>query len=295
MRLQPDALANEQLWKKLPALPGYSKIGRRKDGAVVIGESSNGVPLLVRQDYGKGRTAALALDMTYLWLQLGQNQRPRTTEGQDAHTRFWRQLVLYLAHQEETEGSVWIKPEVRRVPVGGKVPFGVGVRGKTGVELPDAVYEVRAISPDGKSIPNITVTRDKEADRGSFLKTEQPGEYQLLVKATAKDVDGTPVSDEAKARFLVYEDDTELLRPAADHQFLARLAAAGGGRSYLADELPKFLAELPSKPLAQAGAKVQYWPDWRSNQLSVFPPILLAIFVALLSLEWGLRRWWGLV
>ena len=164
-------------------------------------------------------------------------------------------MVLYLAHQEETEGSVWIKPDLRRVPVGGKVPFGVGVRGKTGVDLPDAVYEVRAISPDGKPIPNVTVSRDRDSDGGSFWKTEQPGEYQLLVKATAKDVDGTPVSDEAKARFLVYQDDTELLRPAADHQFLARLATAGGGRAYIADELPKFLHELPSEPLAQAARR----------------------------------------
>ena len=55
MRLLPDAVANEQLWKRLPALRGYSQIGRRKDGAVVIGESQNSIPLLVRQDYGKGR------------------------------------------------------------------------------------------------------------------------------------------------------------------------------------------------------------------------------------------------
>ncbi|MFL5331193.1 MAG: glutamine amidotransferase [Gemmataceae bacterium] len=295
MRIGPDPAASEMLWKKLPALPGFSKLGKRKASAVVVGESATGVPLLVRQDYGRGRTAALALDETRLWYLLGPNQRPRTTEGQDAHARFWRQLILYLAHQEETEGSVWIKPEVRRVPVGTKVPFGVGVRGKTGIDLPNANFEVKAVHPDGKSAEPVTVARDKESDRGTFWKTDQPGEYQLQVKATAKDVDGTPVSDEAKARFLVYQDDTELLRPAADHQFLARIAAAGDGRAYVAEDLPKFLADLPSQPLPNGGAKVTYIPDWRSNHLGPFPPLLYGVFVVLLGLEWGLRRFWGLV
>jgi hypothetical protein len=276
----------------MPALPGYTKMGSRKSGATVVGESASGLPLLVRQDYGRGRTAALALDMTYLWRTLGVNQRPRTTEGQDAHARFWRQLMLYLAHQEETEGSVWIKPDVRRVAVGAKVPFGVGVRGKTGLDLPNATYEVKASKPDAKSSEAVTVAREREADRGTYWKTDAPGEYVLSVKATATDVDGTPVTDE---RFLVYQDDTELLRPAADRQFLSKLAAAGDGRAYTADELPRFLAELPGKPIPGIGVKLHYYPDWRSTTLGWFPPFLFALFVALLGLEWGLRRWWGLV
>jgi uncharacterized membrane protein len=295
MRIGPDPAASDALWKKLPALPGYTRFGRRKDGAVVVGESAAGAPLLVRQNYGKGRTAALALDMTYLWQQLGQNQRPRTNEGVDLHARFWRQLMLFLAQQEEIEGSVWIKPDMRRVPVGGKVPFGVGVRGKTGLDLPEGKFDTQAVGPDGPLAEPVTTAREKDADRGSFWKTEKSGEYKLIVKGTAKDADGNTVSGEATARFLVFQDDTELLRPAADHEFLARLASAGGGQAFFADDLPKFLEELPGVPLAAAGSKVRYLPDWRSARLGLFPPALFIVFVSLLGLEWGLRRWWGMV
>jgi uncharacterized membrane protein len=296
MKLNSDVAASDALWRKLPALPGFSQLGRRKDLGVVIGQSASGTPLLVRQQYGRGRTAALALDMTYLWQQLGQYQKPRTTEGIDAHARFWRQLLLYLAQQEETEGSVWVKPDVRRISVGSKIPFSVGVRGKTGLDLPDAKFNIQVEGPDGKPLPDpVPTTRDKDADRGTFWKTEQPGEYRLKVKGTAKDADGTAIEGEAFARVIVFQDDTELLRPAADHDFMARIAQASGGDAKLGDELPQYLADLAGKPLTGVGLKVRYLPDWRSTRLGAFPPMLFMIFVLLLGLEWGLRRWWGMV
>jgi hypothetical protein len=296
MKIAPDVAASDLLWSRLPSLPGFTRLGRRKDAAVVIGQSANGTPLLVRQQYGNGRTAALALDMTYLWQQLGQLQNPRTSEGIDAHARFWRQLLLYLAKQEETEGSVWIKPDVRRSSVGSKIPFAVGIRGKTGMDLPDAKFNVQVEGPDGKLLPEpVPTTRDNDSSRGTFWKTEQPGEYKLKVQGSAKDTDGTAIESQAEARVIVFQDDTELLRPAADHDFMARLAQAGGGDAKLADELPEYLEKLAGKPLPGAGHKIRYLPDWRTTQLGAFPPTLFGLFVLLLGMEWGLRRWWGMV
>ena len=41
--------------------------------------------------------------------------------------------------------------------------------------------------------------------------------------------------------------------------------------------------------------KTRHFPDWRKKELSTFLPILLLLFVAILGLEWGLRRMWGMV
>ena len=41
--------------------------------------------------------------------------------------------------------------------------------------------------------------------------------------------------------------------------------------------------------------KPKYIPDWRVDHSKGFLPIWLAIFVALLGTEWGLRRLWGMV
>ena len=52
---------------------------------------------------------AFAGDSTWHW----------TMEGfDDEHKRFWRQVVLWLAHKDETaEGNVWIKLAQRRATV----------------------------------------------------------------------------------------------------------------------------------------------------------------------------------
>src|SRR5262249_11928259 len=101
--------------------------------------------------------------------------------------------------------------------------------------------------------------------------------------------------------------------PAADHDFLAKLARAGGGQSYLADEsrLVKLLGDI--KAQKQHEPHVERWPDWRRNPPPPSPgqsspakdqvatlwssaalPCLI-LFASFLSLEWYLRRRWEMV
>jgi hypothetical protein len=104
------------------------------------------------------------------------------------------------------------------------------------------------------------------------------------------------MDDEAKVRFLVYQDTTELARQAADHVFLEKLAKAGGGKAYRMEELPRVLQELKKQPLVQGQRpKTELYPDWRRSQTTAFLPGYLLAFVGLLGLEWFLRRSWGLV
>jgi len=94
---------------------------------------------------------------------------------------------------------------------------------------------------------------------------------------------------------LVYEDDAEMRQRAANHDFLKSLASAGGGEFHQPDDLVAFLAQLQSQPLPHSLAKADLWPDWRLNQTSGFLVAFFLLFVAVLSLEWLLRRRWGLV
>jgi hypothetical protein len=309
-----DSASWTEVWKKLPRLDGMTAFGRPKPGAVVLAETdlklgrvkdertgrdqAVPLPILVAADRGKGRTMAFAGDTTWLWTTYGL---PKTTEGVDLHAKFWRQMVLWLAHQEDTGTSVVVRPDVRRVPAGGRVGFQVGLKGKTGVELTDAKFgengdgTVEVLGPDGKPLRPVLTSKAGDEQRGSFWQTDRPGEYTLVAKAIGKDVDGQEVKGEDRARFLVYQDDTELLRPAADHDFLRKLSAAGNGRFLKGEELSDFLKELKATPLPQNRPKLRLWPEWRRTAPDAFPPALLLLFVALIGLEWGLRRWWGLV
>jgi uncharacterized membrane protein len=293
MRLTDDPSANEAVWAKLPKLNGMTILGTPKPGATVLAvRGDTGDPVLVSEDYGEGRTLAFAGDTTHLWQRLGL---PRSREGVDAHAHFWKQVVFWLAKRDKSEGNVWVKPDARRLSSGSKLSFSAGLRGKGGITAPEAHFEARVVGPGGVEYP-VPTAPEQGSERGTFWKTDTPGEYRLIVKAQGKDVDGQAIPpQETEARFLVFQDDTELLRRAADHEFLSKLAAATGGKAYKAEELPRFLQELQKQPVPQAKPKAELWPDWRQNNLSGFRVAFLLLFIGLLSGEWLLRRWWGLV
>jgi uncharacterized membrane protein len=289
LRLDPEPAANDRLWGDLASLNGMSRIGKEKPGVVaaVLAESDAKEPVLAARTYGSGRTVAFGGDSTYRWV--------RPPAGHVSHARFWRQLVLWLAKQEEAESNLRLELDARRLTAGSRQGFKVGMRGKGDLPLKDARFEAKVIGPDGVETPVQTV-RDKEDDRGLFWKTDAPGEYRVVVNGTGKDSDG-PVTGEASARFLVSQDDTELARRAADHEFLKRLAASGGGKFHRGgeDELVQYLEELESLPLPGARPRANLWPDWRRSTLSGFLPLFLLAFAALAAGEWFLRRRWGLV
>jgi uncharacterized membrane protein len=288
LRLADKRDENDALWKQLPDLDGRTKLGPVKAGGTVLAAAGDtaGPPLLVAQSYGAGRVLALGADTTHHWKQ--------DDPGNQAHARFWKQLVLWLAKQEEVEGSVWVKPDTRRLAAGNKLGFSVGVRGKGGVDLKDGQFDVHVVGPKDAKTP-VPTARDKDEERGTFWKTDGPGEYRVVVKGKAKDTDGQDVTGETTARFLVYQDDAEMVRRAADHDFLKKLTATGGGSFLRPEELEGYLDKLRTQPLVENRPKTQTWPDWKRNSLSGFLVAYFLLFVGLLSLEWLLRRRWGLV
>jgi uncharacterized membrane protein len=293
MRLTDSLEANRALWDKLPKLDGLTRLGQERRGATVLAvREGTEEPVLVSEDFGEGRTLAFAGDTTWRWQRLGQ---PRSAEGVEAHAHFWRQVVFWLAKRDKAEGNVWIKPDGRRLPAGSKLGFTVGLRGKGGIEAPEAHFEAKVVGPQGTEFP-LPTAREADGERGTFWKTDAPGEYRLVVRGRGKDVDGQAIApQETSVRFLVYQDDAELMRRAADHDFLTKLAVSGGGNYSKAEKLPAFLRELVKAPVSQARPKADLWPDWRRSSLSGFHVGLFTLFVALLGAEWLLRRWWGMV
>jgi uncharacterized membrane protein len=303
-RLAENSTENQLLWSKLHKFDeGVTRLGTPKVTAIVLAKTQNGEPLLVGEpSHGLGRSLAFGADMTYLW--------SRTPETLRAHDRFWQQVVFWLAKRDESGGNVLVLPDTRRLPAGGKLGFTVKLRGKGGIDIPleDARFDVKVVAPDRSESPVLTAPENGE-ERGTFWKTDQPGEYTLVATGQGKDTDGKPIEGlaPARARFLVYQDEAEMARQAADHEFLTKLAAAGGGKFHQPEDLKLFLKQLVSQQLAQGRAKPRLWPDWRraprshsvrDQATTLASSGILAcflLFVLLLSLEWFLRRYWGLV
>jgi hypothetical protein len=243
---------------------------------VVLAESQDNAPLLVAREYGRGRVLAFAGDTTWKWWMAGH---------QALHKRFWRQTVLWLARKDEAaENRVWIKLDQRRFRPGGRVEFSAGAETPEGDPVPDAILQAEIIAPDG-SRRRLTLRRQQELHLGTYLDTQIPGDYTIVVEARKGD---TPLGT-TRARFLVYEQDLELDNPAADPSLLASLSAITGVERPLAPEqLPRLLEEL-QKETEKLEVETQVRHTLYDNWL-----VLLA-FVTLLCLEWYLRKRWGLV
>jgi hypothetical protein len=128
-----------------------------------------------------------------------------------------------------------------------------------------------------------------------FARTDVPGVYRIEVEGKGKDPSGGVVSGRTSARVIVYDEDLELTRTAADHDFLRKLAAAGGGEFRRVEALAAFLNELYERPAEQGKLKLDLWPDWRRTTRSGFLVGFFLAFVVAVSCEWVLRRRWGLV
>src|SRR5262249_15993213 len=96
LRLAEKEADNKAVWDKLPKLEGMTRLGTVKKSATLLAATPQGAPVLVGHGYGAGRVLAFAGDTTWMWR--------RTPEGIEAHARFWKQLVLWLAKQDEAEG-----------------------------------------------------------------------------------------------------------------------------------------------------------------------------------------------
>lgn len=319
LKLADAAGDTAQLWDRLNDKPNKSKftgrsdLGTVKPGAEVYAYASDAdvlfnakdpaalaklPPLLVGHQIGdgnRGRVLALGAMDTMAWQRLGL---PKTRDGKQLHARFWRQLVLWLAHQDVDDGAAFARPEFPRVAVGSRQGIKVGLRGPNGAEVADAKLEVKVIGPnetEATAPPQAVVIDPNGGNRVNFRPTG-PGEYTVKLIASGKTPDGKEAKGEASAKFLSYSEvSEEMVRTAADPEFLQKVATAGGGRAYRLDDLLGYLKELKGQPMERVKPKPRYVPSWEPKREHRFLPGLLTAFALLLGVEWGLRRWWGMV
>jgi hypothetical protein len=277
----PIVELGDDVWSELPPLKGANRIGDDfKANAQVIATSDGArpQPLLVIGQPGLGRVLAFAGDSTWQWVLTGHRE---------AHQRFWRQAVLWLAKKDDDpNATVYVDLASRRVPAGSRLDLVAGVRAVEENEAASAIrYEAAVTRPDGRVV-ELPLPGGGVRTTGVFTDTAEAGDYRMTVSAFRGD---TKLGD-SQSRFNVPRRDLELERPGAEPDTLARLAQAteaDGGRTLALEELPTLLAELAAKELderREVVARTTLYDKW---------PLLL-IFVGLMTSEWLVRRGAGM-
>ncbi len=283
-QLAPTGQDNAALWARLPELTGTLAAGKVRPAAEVLVASERGDPLLVVGQHGPGRTAVVVLDSTWRWSFADE-------QGAEVHRRFWRQLALWLANRRP---EVWVATDRPRYDLGRSRTSGDQIVVRAGVVdlspdevTPPPVVTVTLAAPGGKPEAIAMVMRDNRLE--AHLTPAAIGEYRL--EAVARQ--GEELVGRAQTAFTVTSTNPELAEPLANLEQLKRM----GDQTRPIGGLYAPLAELPDV-LRQVGAASQptvVTHTHRWHLVEEYPWPWLAAFTLVLTLEWLLRRWAGLV
>jgi len=277
-RLVEHAGQNDERWRKLPHLADYQDIGIPKLGAAVLAEYSPGgrarMPLLVTQNYGRGRTAVMATSGTWRW----QMQQPLEDQ---THEVFWQQLLRWLV--TETPGQVVASTPKQMLFDESRVKLTVDVRDKSYLPAADAQVEARVMGPQGAAeqltmkpdpvTPGLYHADYTAAKTGSFLA-------EFVARRGTEEVGRDVLT------FQRQDGVAENFHTTQNRELLEKLSQQTGGKYWKPSDLGKLTDEIA---LSEAGITVR-----EARDLWDVP----AVFMALLSLrgiEWWLRRRWGVV
>lgn len=272
---------NRARWMALPPLRGANKLRRRNPIIEVLAESDeDNIPLLFANESGGVRVLAFAGDTTHRWYHYDGG------DFREAHQRFWRQIILWLARRElDTTQPVWVRVDPRNFSPDSSVPIDFGARDDDGNPLSDVDFDVKVIGPDGKenSISALRAGTDASAE---FDTTSEPGIYRVNVTASKG---GEAVGGTATTRFLIDSRDLELDNPASDPALLEELAGLTGGRVIAPEELNEFLSQMiqdgPPNVQQTRITRMPLWDNWW----------YLGLFVLFMTAEWFTRKRRGLV
>jgi uncharacterized membrane protein len=276
-RLLDDPGANALRWKKLPYMMDYQEIGAPKPGATMLAELNNGravLPLLVMQNYGRGRTAVMATSGTWRW-QMSQ------ALGDTTHDQFWRQMLRWVA--EDSPGPVVATLTPARLNDDGHVRLTALVRDKGFEAAADAKVVAHVIGPDGASeMVDLAPVANAPGTFAADWVAGKPGSYVAEVTATRGATElGRDVVTIDRA-----DGMAENFHTGQNRELLEKLAAETGGRYWKTEELSRLPKEIS---YSEAGISVRDTKElWNM-------PVVFILLAALMGGEWLLRRKWGVV
>ncbi len=286
LRFTADREANVGLLDSLPELFWIARTLGPKPGASVLLEHptlrtlSGSMPVVVTGRYGAGKLFFQATDDTWRW---------RRHTGELLHDTYWIHVVREL--MRDSRGS----PDRRFVLRTDRrtYPYGVSVRAEVQLFDPQLLgehqdrVEITASEREGeRELPvakfdALRISPQSNVFEGIYVPP-RPGGFSIEAGGIAP----LPGERSASVLFRVDRPDVETRRPEADHETLGRIAAATGGRVLDLSDLTEGLAGIRDRSVQIPDDVVETL--WDSK-------LVWWIFLLMISMEWGLRKAFGLL
>ncbi len=275
LQITDDPQMSPRRWGELPGFFRYVLLPKPRPGVrSLLVERDSRAPLLTEQRVGAGKAYVLAMRETWRWGMSGDGA---------VQDRFWVQLIRQAADEPYAAVAGGYALDIDRAAIG-----------------PDETVRVRARRMDpaaSSAMPGVRVERTDGSSRRAMLSPLGPnraGRFDTVVGDLAPGLYTVRLTDGAGRNLpgaptlpLRVTDgaDAEIrdLRP--DPAALRRLSDATGGRTVALGELPQLLDEIESRRARHPRSLARALWDG---------PWFFALVGGCLTLEWALRKRWGL-
>jgi hypothetical protein len=298
MQMDPDAVRSAEVWAGLQR-HYWGVIGQAKPGATALAwyDPADGRPaarrerdhaLMAWQHYGLGRVLFVGLDSTWRW---------RFKVGDQYHHAFWGAAIRWAATDKPLlTGNEFVRfgtlqPVYSR---GEEVPVVVRLSDELGPVPRDLLAGARILlqgDPPAKEKAVALVPLGPRPDSPRVLEGKitgvAPGRYavELVIPELAPKLQA-PLAAPLRAGFTVRPPDSpELIELQTRWPLLEEIAARSGGKVFTPEDAAELVQLLSARSILHVERHEQrLWQSW----------VLLAVVLALLTLEWAGRKLAGL-
>ncbi len=276
-RLSPDSEENARLWAEMPQLADFQRIGALKPAALRLMSVQYGaetLPLLVRQNYGRGRSMIFASGGTWRW-------RMWLPSDDDRHDIFWRQMLRALV--VDSAGPVRLTTDRSNYADETRVQLRAEVRDKRYEPANNARVSATVIPEEGPS--RTLALRPSSSEQGVYEAEVDAANLGVYLVETVAHLGDERLGADT-LHFRREGGVAEYFHPERNTSLLARLADQTGGSYWELDELDGLPSEIG---FSEAGITTREVLD-----LWDMPALFLLLFL-LRAAEWLLRKRWGVI
>ena len=272
------------LWSRLPGHYFWFPASRAKPVAVVIAENTNpefrrsgrGMPLIALQNVGAGRVLYTGTDETYRWRSLYE----------DAYNRFWVNGIRYLFEGRRQAGNSRLKmlASEEKIELGDAIELSADVKDE-------------ALQPFVAETFAVVIQREGQTGESQGSETVQlgpiegaPGSYSLRLRPTQLGTHrvrpAQPIGKNVELVFQVTPAQVEREGPMDRAELAAIATSASGELTSTPAQLLAAVDRIPSRSATDTFRTPHaIWDGWPT----------VVFLLAVLSIEWLLRKRWNLL
>ncbi|MDA3894194.1 MAG: hypothetical protein PF517_21250 [Salinivirgaceae bacterium] len=242
-----------------------------------IGQIETGKPLWAFADYGKQKVGFIMGEGLWKW----RIQEYKSFRDHSITNELIVKTIQYLALKNKK--NAFVVDFLKTINANQQIVMNAKLLNASNELVKSAEINLELIDEEGNKYPHVFKEIDHEYTLNIGLL--EVGEYSFIAKTQLGDSNYTKTGT-----FIVKENLKEQSNLLADYNMLFKLSENSGGKQYSKANIPELFSEIENN----SNIVSLEFSQKILNDLINLKSILIALLL-ILSLEWFLRKYWGLI